>query len=129
MRVFGDFAVNFDGDERAAAAGHPDKGDQRYAYQIGLAAGKLKEKRDWQIAAFTSVDQFALDPNLVDSDSSTVASTWRALPSRQATPLLMPSLQPTYGYGEQADGSLGTGGVGDAFSINPLHKYSIFNLT
>jgi hypothetical protein len=32
----------------------------------------------------------------------------------------------TYGYGEQADDSLGTGGTGDAFSLNPLHKYSIF---
>jgi len=31
----------------------------------------------------------------------------------------------TYGYGQQSDRNLGTGGVGDAFSLNPLHKYSI----
>ncbi len=128
MRVFGDFAVNFDGDERAAAAGHPDKGDQRYAYQIGLAAGKLKEKRDWQIAAFYQhVDQFALDPNLVDSDlfDSRVNMEGFAIQAGYAiTDAIFFNL--TYGYGEQADGSLGTGGVGDAFSINPLHKYSIF---
>ncbi len=69
MRVFGDFAINFDGDDRAAAAGHPDKGDQRYAYQIGLGAGKLKTRSDWQLSAFYQhIEQFALDPNLVDSD-------------------------------------------------------------
>ena len=38
VRIFGDFAVNFEADERATAAGHPDKGDQRYAYQIGAAS-------------------------------------------------------------------------------------------
>jgi hypothetical protein len=32
----------------------------------------------------------------------------------------------TYGYGEQADRTLGTGGVGDAFTLNPLRKYNIF---
>src|SRR5262249_52803287 len=35
MRVFGDFAVNLEADQRADAAGHPGKGDQRYAYEIG----------------------------------------------------------------------------------------------
>src|ERR1700720_1807186 len=29
LRVFGDFAVNFEGDDRATAAGHPGKGDQQ----------------------------------------------------------------------------------------------------
>ena len=128
MRIFGDFAVNFDGDDRAAAAGHPDKGDQRYAYQIGLAAGKFKEKRDWQLSAFYQhVDQFALDPNLVDSDifdsrvnmEGFVVQAGYALSDAVFFNL-------TYGYGEQADRSLGTGGVGDAFSLNPLRKYSIF---
>ncbi|MGI8890019.1 MAG: putative porin [Chthoniobacterales bacterium] len=128
MRVFGDFAVNFDGDERAAAAGHPDKGNQRYAYQIGIGAGKLKAKRDWQLSAFYQhVDQFALDPNLVDSDifdsrvnmEGFVAQAGYALNDAVFFNL-------TYGYGRQADRSLGTGGVGDAFSLNPLRKYSIF---
>ena len=69
MRVFGDFAMNFEGDDRAAAAGHPDKGDERYAYQIGLGIGRIKQKHDWQLEAFYQhVEQFAVDPNLVDSD-------------------------------------------------------------
>ena len=32
----------------------------------------------------------------------------------------------TYGYGEQIDRDLGTGGTGDAFTLNPLRKYQIF---
>src|SRR5207237_6014810 len=48
MRLFGDFAVNLEADDRAAAAGHPGKGDQRYAYQIGGSIGQLKTKHDWR---------------------------------------------------------------------------------
>jgi hypothetical protein len=69
MRIFGDFATNFDADERAGAAGHPAKGGDRYAYQIGLGIGQLKKKHDWQIDAWWQhQDQYALDPNLIDSD-------------------------------------------------------------
>jgi hypothetical protein len=45
VRIFGDFAVNFDAEDRAFQAGRPDKGDQRYAYQIGAAVGQLKRRR------------------------------------------------------------------------------------
>ncbi|MEP6811253.1 MAG: putative porin, partial [Chthoniobacterales bacterium] len=65
VRLFGDFAVNLDGDDRAAAAGHPDKGDDRYAYQVGLGLGKVKLKHDWSVQGFYQhVDQYAVDPNL-----------------------------------------------------------------
>ena len=52
MRVFGDFAVNFDADDRAAAAGHAGGGGQRYAWELGLAVGQLKAKSDWEIRAW-----------------------------------------------------------------------------
>ena len=66
MRIFGDFAVNLEGDDRAAAAGHPTKGDQRYAYQIGVGVGQLKAKQDWQVNVFWQhTEQYSLDPNLV----------------------------------------------------------------
>jgi hypothetical protein len=69
MRVFGDFAVNFDADDRAAAAGHEGGGGQRYAWELGLAVGQLKAKSDWEIRAWWQhTEQFSLDPNLVDSD-------------------------------------------------------------
>jgi hypothetical protein len=128
MRLFGDFAVNLEGDARAAAAGHPDKGGDRYAWQIGLGVGKIKQKHDWQIQGFYQhVDQYALDPNLVDSDlfDSRVNMEGFAIQAGYAiSDAVIFNL--TYGYGQQADRALGTGGVGDAFSINPLRKYNIF---
>jgi hypothetical protein len=128
MRIFGDFAVNFDGDERAAAAGHPDKGDDRYAYQIGLGIGKVKVKHDWQVDVFWQhVDQFALDPNLVDSDLYDSRVNMEGVAVRlgyAVTDAITANL--TYGYGWQIDDDLGTGGTGDAFTINPLNKYQIF---
>ena len=128
MRIFGDFAVNFDGDERAAAAGHPEKGDNRYAYQVGLGLGKLKAKRDWQVDVFWQhVDQFAVDPNLVDSDLYDGRVNMEGVAIRLGyaiTDAVIANV--TYGYGWQIDDDLGTGGNGDAFTLNPLHKYQIF---
>jgi hypothetical protein len=128
MRIFGDFAVNLDGDERAAAAGHPDKGDNRYAYQIGFGVGKLKTKHDWQADFFWQhVDQFSLDPNLVDSDLYDSRVNMEGIAVRlgyAVTDAITANL--TYGYAWQIDKDLGTGGVGDAFTINPLRKYHIF---
>ncbi|MEO8045439.1 MAG: putative porin [Spartobacteria bacterium] len=128
MRIFGDFAVNFDGDDRAAAAGHPEKGDQRYAYQIGIGAGKLKTRRDWQLSAFYQhVDQFALDANLVDSDFFDTRVNMEGFVVQGGYALSdAVFFNLSYGYGQQADRSLGTGGVGDAFSLSPLRKYNIF---
>lgn len=127
VKVFGDFAVNFDADDRAAAAGRPDKGNERYAYQVGAAIGQLKAKHDWQLQAYwMHTEQYALDPNLVDSDfwdsrvnvQGVVVQAGYALSDAVTTNL-------SWGYGRRADRSLGTGGVGD-IGINPLDKYQIF---
>jgi len=127
VRIFGDFAVNFDADDRATAAGHPDKGDQRYAYQIGAGIGQLKAKHDWQFQAFWQhTDQYALDPNLVDSDffdsrvniQGVVVQAGYAISDAVTFNL-------SYGYGRRSDRSLGTGGIGD-IGINPLDKYQLF---
>jgi len=128
MRIFGDFATNLEGDDRARAAGHPDKGDQRYAYQIGLGIGKIKQKHDWQLEAFYQhVEQFAVDPNLVDSDLFDSRVNMEGFAVRAGFALSDAVIfNLTYGYGEQLDHDLGTGGVGDAFTINPLRKYQIF---
>lgn len=128
MRFFADFAVNLDADDRATAAGHPGKGDERYAYQIGLGIGKIRQKRDWSLEAFYQhVEQFAVDPNLVDSDifDSRVNMEGFALRGGYALSDAV-TFNLTYGYGRQIDRTLGTGGVGDAFTINPLRKYQIF---
>ena len=128
MRIFGDFAVNLDGQERANAAGHPEKGNQRYAYQIGLGIGQLKVKHDWQINVFWQhTEQYALDPNLVDSDifdsrvnmQGVVVQAGYALSDAVVFNL-------TYGNGSRSDTALGTGGVAD-IGINPLDRYQIFH--
>lgn len=128
VRLFGDFAINFDGEERAAAAGHSDKGDNRYAYQIGLGLGKVKVQHDWEALAYWQhVDQFAIDPNLVDSDLFDSRINMEGIAVRLGygvTDAIIANL--TYGYGWQIDSDLGTGGVGDAFSLNPLREYQIF---
>ena len=127
MRIFGDFAVNFDADDRAEAALHPDKGDQRYAYQIGLGFGQLKAKRDWQINVFWQrTEQYSLDPNLVDSDLFDSRVNMQGI-GVQAGYALSDAVvfNITYGYAWRTDHDLGTGGVGD-IGINPLDHYQIF---
>jgi hypothetical protein len=127
IRFFADFAVNLEGGDRASAAGHPDQGDQRYAYQVGLGVGQLKKKRDWQLNVFWQrQDQYSLDPNLVDTefyDSKLnlegVGVTFGYMLSDAVWVQLL------YGYAWRADGSLGTAGGGD-IAINPLKTFQLF---
>jgi hypothetical protein len=128
MRIFSDFATNFEADDRATAAGHPDKGDERYAYQIGLGIGRIKQKHDWALEVFYQhVEQFAVDPNLVDSDLFDGRVNMEGFAVRGGFALSDAVVfNLTYGYGEQIDHDLGTGGTGDAFTLNPLRKYQIF---
>ena len=127
MKVFSDFAYNFNGAERARAAGHPDQTDQAFAYQIGFGVGKLKEKGDWELKAFWQhVEQFSLDPNLVDSDifDSRVNMQGVAFSAGyMITNAVFVNL--TYAHGTQLDGSLGTGGIGD-LGINPVDDMNLF---
>lgn len=127
MRIFGDFATNFDADDRATAAGHSGKGGDRYAYEIGLGIGQLKKKRDWEVRGWWQhTDQYALDPNLVDSDifDSRVNMEGVAV---KAGYMLADAIvfNLTYAYGWQVDDSIGTGGNGD-IPINPLNQYQLF---
>lgn len=127
MHVFGDFATNFEADDRAAAAGHPDKGDDRYAYEIGFGIGQLKKKRDWQIDAWWQhTDQYALDPNLVDSDVFDSRVNMEGVAVRAGYMLADAIVfNLSYAYGWRVDDSLGTGGAGD-IGINPVDQYQIF---
>lgn len=135
MRLFGDFAVNLEGDERARAAaatrplgvipsGH---GDENKAYQVGLAVGQLKAKRDWEVRAWWQhTEQYALDPNLVDSDifDSRVGLEGVALTAAYMLSDAV-TFKATWAYGWQINDNLGTGGAGD-IGINPLDQYQLF---
>lgn len=127
MRIFGDFATNFNADDRADAAGHPDKGGDRYAYEIGLGIGQLKKKRDWEIRAWWQhQDQFALDPNLIDSDIFNSQLNLEGVGVKAGYMLADAVVfNLTYSYGWRIDDALGTGGNGD-ININPLDQYQLF---
>jgi hypothetical protein len=127
VRVFSDFAVNLDAEDRARAAGYPEAGDERYAYQVGVQLGKIKAKRDWQVAAFWQhTEQYALDPNLVDSDlfDSRVNMEGVAVQAGYTVSDAV-TFNVTYAYGEQINHTLGTGGVGD-IGVNPLREFQLF---
>jgi hypothetical protein len=118
--------VNLNGDERVEAAGHPGKGDQGYAYQIGLGVGQLKKKHDCQVTAFWQhQDQFSVDPNLTDTE---FFDTKLNLEGVGVTVAYMLSdavwVQLLYAYAWRADDGLGTGG--GEIAINPLKNYQLF---
>ena len=127
MRIFGDFAVNLEADDRAAAAGHPRQGDQRYAYQIGLGIGQLKAKQDWQIQAFWQhTEQYALDPNLVDSDifDSRVNMEGVAVKAGYAlSDAIIFNLTCAYGWRANRSSAPAASAIS---AINPLDQYQIF---
>jgi hypothetical protein len=127
MRIFGDFATNFEADDRAAAAGHPGKGDQRYAFEIGGGIGQLKAKHDWEVDVwYQQSEQYALDPNLVDDDIFDGRLNMHGVAAKVAYNLSAAvNLTLTYNYGWWYDHSLGTGGTPIAIGINPLNRYQL----
>src|SRR5438067_11222702 len=128
MRAFGDFATNFEADDRASAAGHPGGGGQRYAYEGCLGIGQLKKKHDWQLEAYWQhQEQFSLDPNLIDSD------LFNALLNQQGVVVTAGYMladavffNVTWSYAWRINGSYGTGGIPDAITINPEDQYQLF---
>jgi len=127
MRIFGEFADNIEGHDRAKAAGYPDHTGQHYAWMIGGAIGQLKAKKDWEIRAwYQYAGQYALDPNLVDSDiyDSRINEKGVAVKAGYMVADAI-SLNLTWAYAWRINSSLGTGGIGD-IAINPLDQYQIF---
>jgi len=127
MRIFGEFADNIEGHDRAKAAGHPDHTGQHYAWQVGGAIGQLKAKHDWEIRAwYQYTGQYSLDPNLVDSDIVDSRVNEKAVAVKAGYMLADAiSFNLTWAYAWRVNGSLGTGGIGD-IPINPLDQYQIF---
>ena len=128
MRAFGDFATNFEADDRATAAGHPGGGGQRYAYEAGLGIGQLKKKRDWQIECYWQhQEQFSLDPNLTDSDLFNEQLNQQGVVATAGYMLADAVVfQLSYAYAWRINGSYGTGGGPDAITINPTDQYQLF---
>jgi hypothetical protein len=129
MRIYTDFATNFEADDRADAAGQAGHGSQRYAYLAGFGIGQLKEKGDWQVDIwYQHADQFSLDPNLIDDDIFNAQLNLHGI-AVQATYNLTAAVNValTYAHGWWYNHNLGTGGVpAQASGINPTAEYNWF---
>lgn len=128
VHAFGDFAVNFEADDRARAALHPGFGDERYAYQAGLGIGQLKQKHDWQIDVwYQHAEQYSLDPNLVDDDIFDGRQNMHGVAAKAGYALSDAMIfSVTWAYGWRINDNLGTGGTPIAIAINPLDQYQFF---
>ncbi len=149
-RVFGDFSENLDGAARARDAFNESKlipnitpipfaaTDQVKAWQVGFAIGNgdalgltygaLSKKHTWEARAYWQhVEQYALDPNLLDSDFFEGRGNLQGFYSAVAysiTDNIIGTLR--YGYADQIDGSLGTGGSNqDIPQVNAIHRYQL----
>jgi Putative porin len=156
VRLFGDYAQNLDGGDRARAAfgaqSNPafngsgiilipsaQTGDDK-AYQIGLAVGNkdslglvtgaTAKRHAWEIRTYWQhVEQYSLDPNLIDSDffaDLNMEGVYAAV-AYGLTDNMIATFR--YGYATRINDKLGTGGSNqDIPQVNPYHRYNLLQL-
>jgi hypothetical protein len=157
-RLFGDVAYNLQGRERAedAAAGYayylantagstisgfaPQRGDT-HAYQVGIAVGSpdslgmvygtTSRRHGWELRAFWQrVEQYALDPNILDSDFFEGRANLQGIYVAAAYGLSANVIATArYGHADRINKNLGTGGSNqDIPQVNPIEHYDIVQL-
>jgi hypothetical protein len=146
LRLFGDFAYNFQGDSRAEAAAATANlprayTDQNKAYQVGIGFGNLglvygqtAKKNTWEVRTYWQhVEQYAADVNLLDSDffegRANLEGVYAAL-AYSFTDAIIGTFR--YGYARRINENLGTGGSNlDLPVLNPILNYQLlqFDLT
>ena len=154
-RFFGDFAYNFQGDDRAASAYYtPNRATtfpgrtgpaygHNYAYQVGFGIGSAgpsygptqgfvygsaSKKGSWEARTYWQhVEQYALDVNLLDSDFFEGRGNLEGVYVAFAYSITDAILGTIrYGYADRIDSTLGTGGNNlDIPTINPIKNYNI----
>jgi hypothetical protein len=158
-RLFGDFAINLEGNRRADAAYNglkvlqagssltppllkygPQRNQDR-AYQVGFAIGNkdslglvygsTSRKHAWEFRTYWQhVEQYAVDPNLIDSDffegRANMEGIYAALAYGLSDNLIATA---RYGYANRINDKLGTGGANqDIPQINPIDHFSLMQL-
>lgn len=156
LKAFGDFAYNLDGHERAVAAAQGYKawlnytvGDPKLAfapqvsdvkaYQFGLAIGNkdslglvngtTSKKNAWELRSYWQhIEQYALDPNLLDLDYNAGAENLQGIFFAFAYSFsdnIFATVR--YGHASRINNQLGTGGTGtDIPQINPIKSFDLF---
>jgi hypothetical protein len=154
-RLFGEFAENLDGRARAEAASNftlnpanganvlpiPALTDQNKAWQLGgaignrdslgLVYGTTSRKHAWEFRTYWQhIEQYALDPNLLDSDffegRANLEGIYTAL-AYGLTDNVITTFR--YGYAWRINKNLGTGGSNfDIPQVNPIDKYNILQM-
>jgi hypothetical protein len=136
-RIFGDVAKNLDGGARAKAAGHNGVNEDS-AYQIGVGYGNLglvygtvAKKGTWEVRTYWQrVEQFALDPNLMDSDFFEGRTNLQGVYLAGAysfTDAIIGTLR--WGYAQRINKQLGTGGSNpDLPGVNPVDDYRLLQV-
>jgi Putative porin len=151
---FGDAAYNLEGNDRAkvAAAGYaywlanqptppsihpfaPQKNEDK-AYQIGFAIGSKKGwlgrvRHPWELKTYWQhTEQYALDPNLIDSDVFEGRENLEGINVQLTyglTPNFLASVR--YAYASRINDKLGTGGSNqDIPQMNPIQSFSLLQL-
>jgi hypothetical protein len=151
-RIFGDFAQNLQGAQRAEAAAAVINASipgnkfvaQKYdnsAYQFGFAIGNgddlglvygtQAKKNTWEARVYWQhVEQYALDPNLLDSDFFEGRGNLQGIYSAIAygfTDGVIGTVR--YGYALRINDKLGTGGSNqDLPSVNPIKQLNLLQL-
>jgi hypothetical protein len=141
--VYGNFAKNLKGSDRATNAGFASFGNQDKAMQIGLSLGSQgipqgaasgatygssAKKGTWETRVYWQrIDQFALDPNMIDSDffERTNMEGWFLALAYSPADAIITTFR--YGSAKRADDSLGTGGFNDDSSglAASIDKYKL----
>jgi polyhydroxyalkanoate synthesis regulator phasin len=144
-KLFGDYSLNLQGDDRAraayaagGAAAFPGgvQLDQAQAMQFGLAVGNnlglvygtTSKKGTWEARAYWQhVEQYALDPNLLDSDFFEGRGNLQGLYAALAysfTDAMIGTVR--YGVAERIDNQLGTGGYNADLPLpNPINRFQM----
>jgi Putative porin len=144
-KLFGDVAENMEGANRAEAAaavgGFSVQKNEKMAYQIGVSVGngptpglvygQVSKKGMWEARTYWQhVEQYALDPNLLDSDFFEGRGNLQGIYAAVAYGLsdnIITSLRG--GYASRIDQNLGTGGSNqDIPQVNPINRYQILQV-
>jgi hypothetical protein len=98
------------------------------AYQIGVEAGQLKKKGDWDGKLYwQSTGYYAVDPNLIDADIFNAATNMQGVVVSVAhnwTDGLSSTLR--YAYANPVNGQLATPNVNQDLTLGDIKHYNLF---